>query len=356
MIPISKPTIGEAEKQAVMEVLDSGMLAQGPRTARFEECFAQVCSVKHAIATSSGTTALHIALLANGISEGDEVITTPFTFIASANSILFAGANPVFVDIDPETFNIDPEQVAKAVTPRTKAIMPVHLYGYMCDMDALQAIADRHGLKIIEDACQAIGAAYHGKPAGSIGTGCFSLYATKNVMSGEGGMITTNDDAVAEKCRMLRNHGMKRRYYHDMLGFNFRMTDLCAAIGLAQIDRLEEFTAKRCANAAYYNAKIESVITPKVKEGYDHVWHQYTIRIDGGRDRDAAAKQLNDAGVGTGIFYPVPAHQQEYMREIVGEVSLPVAERLAQEVISLPVHPQLSQTDLDVIVKEVNRL
>ncbi len=356
MIPVSKPFIGEAEKQAVLEVLNSGMLAQGPRTAKFEERFAQVCGVEHAIATSSGTTALHIALLANGVGEGDEVITTPFTFIASANSILFTGAKPVFVDIDSETFNIDPEQVARAVTPRTKAIMPVHLYGYMCDMDALQAIADRHGLKIVEDACQAIGAAYYGKPAGSIGTGCFSLYATKNVMSGEGGMITTNDDTVAEQCRMLRNHGMKRRYYHDMLGFNFRMTDLCAAIGLAQMDRLEEFTAKRRANAAYYNSRIESVITPKVKEGYDHVWHQYTIRLDGGRDRDLAVKQLNDAGIGTGVFYPVPAHQQEYMHEIVGEIRLPVAEQLAKEVISLPVHPQLSQADLDAIVAEVNKL
>jgi perosamine synthetase len=226
----------------------------------------------------------------------------------------------------------------------------------MCDMDALQAIADRHGLKIVEDACQAIGATYHGRPAGSIGTGCFSLYATKNVMSGEGGMITTSDDAVAETCRMLRNHGMKRRYYHDMLGFNFRMTDLCAAIGLAQMDRLEDFTARRRANAAYFNSKIASVITPTVKDGYRHVWHQYTIRVDGGRDRDAAARQLNDAGIGTGIFYPVPAHRQAYMREIVGEMQLPVAEELAQEVISLPVHPQLSQEDLDAVVAEVNRL
>src|SRR5512147_1283016 len=176
MIPISKPMIGEAEKQAVMEVLDSGMLAQGPRTARFEERFAQVCGVQHAIATSSGTTALHIALLANEIGAGDEVITTPFTFIASANSILFAGAKPVFVDIDENTFNIDPALLEKAITPRTKAIMPVHLYGYVCDMDALQAIADKHNLKIIEDACQAVGATYRGRAAGSFGTGCFSLY------------------------------------------------------------------------------------------------------------------------------------------------------------------------------------
>jgi len=356
MIPISKPFIGEAEKQAVMDVLDSGMLAQGPRTAKFEERFAQVCGVKHAIATSSGTAALHLALLAHGVGPGDEVITTPFTFIASANSILFTGAKPVFVDVDAATFNIDPSLIEAAITPKTKAIMPVHLYGYVCDMNAIQAIADKYGLAIIEDACQAVGATYHDKKAGSFGTGCFSLYATKNVMSGEGGMITTNDDGLAQKCRMLRNHGMQRRYYHDMLGFNFRMTDLCAAIGLVQLDRLDEFTAKRRINAEYLTTRIESVITPTVKEGYGHVWHQYTIRVDGGRDRDVAMKQLNDAGIGTGIFYPVPAHQQEYMREIVGDVHLKVAEKLAKEVISLPVHPQLSQSDLDMIVAEVNKL
>lgn len=356
MIPISKPFIGDAEKRAVMEVMDSGMLAQGPRTARFEERFAQLCGVKHAIATSSGTTALHVALLANDIKSGDEVITTPFTFIASANSILFTGAKPVYVDIDPETFNLDPNLIEQAITPRTKAIMPVHLYGYVCDMDAIQMIATKHNLKIIEDACQAVGATYKGKVAGSFGTGAFSLYATKNVMAGEGGMITTNNDGVAELCRLIRNHGMKRRYYHDMLGYNFRTTDLHAAIGLAQMDRLSEFTERRRANAAYLNAKIESVATPKVKDGYEHVWHQYTVRVNGHRNRDEAARQLNDAGVGTGIFYPVPAHKQGYMKEFVGELTLPVAEKLSQEVISLPVHPQLSQDDLNTIVAEVNKL
>jgi len=358
MIPISKPYLGEAEKKAVMEVLDSGMLAQGPRTAKLEERFAQVCGVKHAIATTSGTTALYMALLAHGIGPGDEVITTPFTFIASANSILFTGARPVFVDIDEATFNINPALIEQAITPRTKAIMPVHLYGCMCDMDALQAVADKHGLRIVEDACQAVAATYHGRAAGSFGTGCFSLYATKNVMSGEGGIITTNDDAVAEQCRMMRNHGMKRRYYHDMLGYNFRISDLHAAIGLAQMDRLAGFTEKRRANAAYLSANLKTVVTPKVKEGYGHVWHQYTVRVAqrGGRDRDAAVKQLNEAGVGTGIFYPVPAHQQGYMQEIVGRVEMPVAERLASEVLSLPVHPQLSQADLETIVREVNKL
>jgi dTDP-4-amino-4,6-dideoxygalactose transaminase len=357
MIPISKPFIGEAEKAAVLEVLESGMLAQGPRTAKLEEKWAAACGVKFAIATSSGTTALHIALLAHGIGPGAEVITTPFTFVASVNTILYVGARPVFVDIEAETFNINPNLIEAAITPRTAAIMPVHLYGYPCDMDPILAIAARHNLAVIEDAAQAIGADYRGKRVGGFGTGCFSLYATKNIMSGEGGMITTDDETLARQCRLLRNHGMERRYYHDILGYNFRMTDLHAAIGLAQIERLEEFTAARRANAEYLTHGIESVVTPAVRPGYGHVWHQYTVRVDGGRDRDAAVKQLNAAGVGAGIFYPVPANRQRHLVEMgLGDADLPVAERLAQEVISLPVHPQLSQADLETIVTEVNRL
>lgn len=356
MIPISKPFIGEKEKKAVLTVLESGMLAQGQQVANFERRFSELCGVNHAVATTSGTTALHLALLAHNIGPGDEVITTPFTFIASVNSILFVGAKPIFVDIEPNTFNIDPSQIEQAITPRTKAIMPVHLYGYVCDMDKIQEIAEQHDLMIIEDACQAVGAAFGGRKAGSFGTGAFSLYATKNIMSAEGGMITTNDDAIAERCRMLRNHGMKRRYFHDMVGYNFRMSDLHAAIGLAQMDRLADFTRRRQNNAAFLNAKIESVVTPNVKNGYDHVWHQYTIRVDGGRDRDAAVRFLNENGVGTGVFYPIPAHKHEYMQEIVGDVSLPVAEQMANEVISLPVHPQLNEDDLFKIVQEVNKL
>jgi perosamine synthetase len=354
MIPISKPYIGAEEKALVMEVLESGMLAQGQKVAQLEEYFARICAVKHAIATTSGTTALHLALLANGIGPGDEVITTPFTFIASVNSILFTGAKPVFVDVHPATFNLDPALIEAAVTPRTRAILPVHLYGYMCDMQVLQEIAKRYGLLIIEDACQAVGASYFGGKSGSFGTGAFSLYATKNVMSGEGGMITTNDDAVAERCKLLRSHGMKRRYHHDMLGYNFRMSDLHAAIGLAQLARLENFTAARIKNAAYFNSQIKSVITPGVKPGYGHVWHQYTIRVE--NDRDGVVKQLNDAGIGTGVFYPVPAHQQTYIQDLVGEYHLPVAEMLSQQVISLPVHPLLTQDDLEIIVHEVNKL
>jgi dTDP-4-amino-4,6-dideoxygalactose transaminase len=223
-------------------------------------------------------------------------------------------------------------------------------------MGALKTIADRQGLKIIEDACQAIGATYRGKPAGSFGLGCFSLYATKNIMSGEGGMITTDDDDIAEKCRVLRNHGMRRRYYHDELGFNFRMSDLHAAIGISQLGRLADFTARRRSNAAFLNSQIQTVITPSTPEGYEHVWHQYTIRVDGKRDRDEVVRCLNAAGVGTGVFYPIPIHQQVYMRGLVGNLRLPVVEKLANQVISLPVHPQLIQADLDLIAAEVNKL
>jgi perosamine synthetase len=356
LIPIAKPYIGEEEKEAVLAVLDSGMLAQGKITAELERRFAELCEVDYAIASSSGTTALHMALMAHGIGHGDEVITPSFTFIASVNSILYTGAQPVFVDIDPATFNIDTRLVEQAVTPKTKAIMPVHLYGQICDMEALQAIADKHGLVIIEDACQAVGATFEGNKAGSFGTGVFSLYATKNVMSAEGGMITTSDAELADRCRLLRNHGMRRRYYYESLGYNYRMTDLHAAIGLAQIERVGELTQRRRSNAAFFQSNITSAVNPEIAAGRDHVWHQYTIRVDGGRDRDQAVKQLNDAGVGTGIFYPIPGHQHDYIKAIVGEVSLPVTEQLSREVISIPVHPQLTQKDLETIVAEVNRL
>ncbi len=357
MIPLSKPFIGDEEKQAVLRVLDSGMLVQGRYVAELEARFAAACGVAHAVATSSGTAALHVALLAHGVGSGDEVITTPFTFIASVNSIIYAGARPVFVDIDEESFNIDPALIEAAVTPRTKAILPVHLYGCPCDMNAIMGIATRRNLAVIEDAAQAIGADYRGTPVGSFGTGCFSLYATKNVMCGEGGMITTDDEALAERCRMIRSHGMRRRYEHEVLGYNYRLSDLHAAIGLAQVARLDECTARRRANAAYLNAHLTSVITPRARPDYGHVWHQYTIRVPDAYGRDVAVRRLNDGGIGTGIFYPIPAHKQAHLAALgLGHVSLPVAERLAQQVISLPVHPLLSQADLEAIVAEVNRL
>ncbi len=356
MIQISKPFIGDEEKKAVLEVLDSGMLVQGPRVAKLEEQFAGLCKTKFAVATSSGTAALHIALLAHGVGRGDEVITSPFTFFATVSSILYTGATPVFVDIEEDTFNIDPAKIEAAITSKTKAILPVHLYGYPCNMTEIMKVAEKHHLAVIEDAAQAVGASLDGKMTGSFGTGCFSLYATKNVMSIEGGIISTDDEAIAKSCKLIRNHGMERRYYHDTLGYNLRMTDLHASIGLAQFARLEGFNQAREKNATYLNQNITSVVTPKVKPGYKHVWHQYTIRVQG-RDRDEAVKSLNEAGVGTGIFYPVPAYNQKpFLDAGFNQKPLEVTEKLVKEVISLPVHPQLSQADLETIVEAVNKL
>ncbi len=354
MIPIAKPLIGPEEKQAVLDVLESGMLAQGSRVEAFEKAFAEKCGTRYAVATTSGTTALHLALLAHGIGPGDEVITTPFTFIASANSILYAGARPVFVDIDPKTFTMDPALIEKAITPATRAILPVHLFGLCSNMNAIQSIASQHGLAVIEDACQSHAAETMGKKAGSFGTGAFSFYATKNMTTGEGGMITTDDEAIAEQSRLLRQHGMRVRYYHDQLGYNFRMTDIQAAIGLAQIKKLDQFNAARIQNARFLTDNLCGVGLPKVPEGYTHVFHQYTIRV-GSQRRDAMLAHLHEKGIGTGVFYPVPVHQQSFYRNKLGyDVSLPQAEKAASEVLSLPVHPGLSSGDLLAIVQAVN--
>jgi dTDP-4-amino-4,6-dideoxygalactose transaminase len=353
MISIAKPVIGEEEKKAVLEVLDSGILAQGPRVAAFEKAFAEACGVKHAVATTSGTTALYLALLANGIGAGDEVITSPFTFIASANSVLYVGAKPVFVDIDPRTFNIDVNQIEAAITPKTRAILPVHLYGMTADMGAIMDIAKKHNLLVIEDAAQAHTAKFNGKCAGSFGTGAFSLYPTKNMTSAEGGMVTTDDDAVAEEARVLRNHGMRRRYYHDELGYNLRMTDVHAAIGLAQLGKLAGFNAKRQANAAYYDANLKGVTTPYVPKECEHIYHQYTIRVPDGK-RDALRDYLKENEIGSEIYYPLPINQQGFYEDMFGKLSFPQAEKAAEEVLSLPVHPSLSAEDLAFVVTKIN--
>jgi perosamine synthetase len=354
MIHMAKPQIGDEEKQAVLEVLDSGIIAQGPRVKAFEEGFAAMCDVKYAIATSSGTTALHTALLAHGIGAGDEVITSAFTFIASANSLLFTGAKPVFVDIDRRTFNMDPAKIRTAITKKTKAILPVHLYGLACDMDPIMRIAEEFGLAVIEDACQSHGAEYRGKKVGSFGTGTFSLYPTKNITSAEGGMITTNNSTIDELCRVIRQHGMRVRYYHDMLGYNFRMTDLHAAIGLAQLKKLEKFNTQRRANAKFLSDNLKGVRTPHIPEGQTHVFHQYTVRVPGGK-RDALRTYLNENGVGSEVYYPVPIHKQAfYVNDLGYNDSLPETELATTEVLSLPVHPALSPSDLETIVSAVN--
>lgn len=358
-IPMDRPYIGEEEKQAVMRVLDSGHLPQGPVVKEFEERFAELCDTKHAIATSSGTTALTTALIASGVEPDDEVIIPPFSFVATATSVLSARANPVFVDIEPDTFNIDPTKIEAAITERTTAIMPVHLYGHPADMKAIKAIADKHNIALIEDAAQAHGAEIDGQPVGGWGMAGFSLYASKNMMSGEGGMVTTNNDELAEKARMVRNHGMHQRYFHEIVGFNFRLTDVMAAIGVEQSKRLTGWNAKRRENAQYYSKHLEGVKVPQVREGYTSAWHQYTITVPEGADRDSLVKGLQEHGIGAYVFYPLPIHQQPMLQDFISTDSppdLPVTLNLTKRVISLPVNPFVTDEERDYIVETVNRL
>ncbi len=357
-IQIAAPQIGDEEKQAVMAVLDSGQLAQGPVVEAFEREFARWLGVKHAVAVNSGTAALHLSLLAHGVGAGDEVITTPFTFVASANAALFVGARPVLVDIEPVNYCLDPAKVEAAITPRTKAIMPVDLYGHPAQMEEIRAIAGRHGIAVIEDACQAHGAAIGDRKAGALGvTATFSFYPTKNMTTAEGGMVTTDDDQIAEKVGTLRQHGAAQRYLHDTLGYNFRLTDISAAIGRAQLAKLDRFNERRRRNASVLDkglAGIPGITTPRERPGYRHVYHQYTLRVE--RDRDGFQKRLREEGVGTAIHYPIPVHRQPLYGQLgYGDVSLPVAEKAAEQVISLPVHPALSDSDLDRIVEAVRK-
>jgi dTDP-4-amino-4,6-dideoxygalactose transaminase len=344
--------MGEEEKELVWSALSSGDLAQGPRVRELEERFAAFIGVPHAVATSSGTTALHLALLGYGVGEGDEVITVPFTFIASANSILYTGARPVFVDVEESTFNIDVSQVEAAITPRTRAIMPVSLYGQPADLPALAAIAERRGVALVEDAAQTHGAAIGDRRSGSWGAGCFSFYPTKNMTTGEGGMITTADAELADRVRLMREHGMKVRYHHDTLGYNFRMTDIHASIGLAQLAKLGAGNARRRSIAARYDAELDGVITPAVQPGVTHVYHQYTIRV---ARRDEFAELLRERGVGTGIYYPIPVHRQKPFQALgYGDQRFPVTERLTEQVLSIPVHPSLTDEEVSIVIDAVN--
>lgn len=353
MIPVAKPTMGREEEEAVLAVLRSGQIAQGARVAELEARFAAFVGTKHAVASTSGTASLHLNLLALGIGPGDEVITSPFTFIASANAILYVGATPVFADIHPCCYNLDPRAMEAKVTPRTKALLPVHLYGNPANMPALMEIAQQHGLAVVEDAAQAHGAAIGRKRVGSFGTGNFSFYPTKNMTAVEGGMLTTDDDWLADRAQKFRNHGQTDRYRHELLGYNLRMSDIHAAVGLAQFDRLTGYTEARQRNARYLDEGLRGALeTPHVRPGYTHVYHQYTVRIPDGR-RDAVAAALRERGVGTGVHYPTPVHQQPIYLERGYRDSLPEAERAAREVLCLPVHPALSEADLETIVREV---
>jgi perosamine synthetase len=353
MIPVAKPLIGKEEIEEVEKVLKSGFIAQGPKVAEFEQSFASYVGVKHAIAVSSGTTALHLALLAAGVGNGDEVITTPFSFAATGNCALYVGARPVFVDIDPQTYNLNPELIEEAITKKTKAILPVHLYGQPAKMDRINEIAQENNLVVIEDAAQAHGAMFQDKMVGSLGDmACFSFYPTKNMTTSEGGMITTNNPEMAEMARILRAHGEKGRYQHVILGYNFRMTDISASIGLAQLKKLNGFNKKRIENAEYLTEHIKDIngikppyVSPEVR----HVFHQYTIQVKNGK-RDELMKYLNQEGVGTGIHYPIPIYKQKLYQDMGYGDNCLETEKSASEVLSLPVHPGLTIEELEKIV------
>ena len=362
MIPISAVDVRDAEP-LVTEVLRSGVLAQGPMVRRLEDGFAEVAGVPYAVAVSSGTAALVAALQVLGVGPGDEVVTSPFTFVATLNAILHSGATVRFADVTTRDYCVDPDAVAAAVTPRTAVLLPVHLYGQPADLGSLAPLAARHGLALVEDAAQAIGATFADRPAGGYGVGCFSLYATKNVTTAEGGVVTTSDAGLADRLRLLRNQGMRARYRYELPGHNYRMTDLHAAVGIPQLARLGDITAARRRNAEHLSknlAGLPGLVVPTVLPGRTHVWHQYTVRVtEAARvSRDELAARLAELGVGTGIYYPRLAFDydcyRDHPRVLVDE--MPVATALTGQVLSLPVHPGLGDTDLTSIVDAMVRV
>lgn len=351
MIPAARPQIGQEERDAVDRVMRSGMLAQGPEVAAFETEFSAIVGGAHSVAVNSGTSALHMAFVAAGIGRGDEVIVPSFSFAATANAVALSGATPVFVDIEKDYFSIDPAAVEAAITPKTRAIMPVHLYGHPALMVELTAIAKKHDLLVFEDAAQAHAASVNGIPVGNWGiAGSFSFYPTKNMTSGEGGMITTSSDEIARQARLLRNQGMERRYENEVVGFNTRMTDIHAAIGRVQLGKLAGWTKQRQDNAAFFSENLSGVVTPPTAPGAVHVYHQYTIRVVD-QDRDAFAEALAARGVGTGVYYPTPIHRLPSFRL---DLDLPVTEEVATQALSLPVYPSLTEQERDTIVEAVN--
>lgn len=350
MIPIASPDIGLEEEEAVLRVLRSGRLAQGPEVAAFEAEFAAASQVEHAVAVDNGTSALIVALQACELSRGAEVLVPAFTFAATANAVLAANLTPVFVDID-DDFLMDLDDAATKVTARTEAIMPVHLYGLMVDMVDCSAFVEQHGLAVVEDAAQAHLATRGGIPAGATGIGAFSLYATKNMMTGEGGMVTTNDDAIAERLRLLRNHGMPERYHHTTFGVNYRLTELAAAIGRVQLRKLPSANQRRIENAAALTERLSGrVETPTVPADAHHVFHQYTIRVD---NRDRVLRGLRERAVGAEVYYPAAVHHQPAYAGYAELDACPRSIEAAGSVMSLPVHPHVSADDIEHIADAV---
>jgi len=364
-IQINMPQIDEQEIKAVTKVLKSriftGRLGSGPMAKQFEEKFAKFVKTKHAVAVNSGTAALHLALWAAGVESGDEVIVPSFTFISSAEVVALIGAKPVFVDINPQTYNIDPKEIDESITDKTRAIMPVDLYGLPAETDTIREIAEKHNLKIIEDAAQAHGASYKGKPPGYfVDMVCWSFYASKNMTTGEGGMVTTNNDEYAEKLRLIRSHGEKEEYKASMLGHNYRMPEIEAAIGIVQLKKLPAFLEKRRRNAELLTGKLSKtrqLVLPTEPKGCKHSWYLYTVRIQRGNAqvRNRIVEDLRKQGVGAAVYYHVPIHQMPYYSRY-GKYNLPETEKAAQQVFSLPVHPGVSVKEISYIADAVNQV
>jgi dTDP-4-amino-4,6-dideoxygalactose transaminase len=362
-IPISTVRLGPEVEDLVLGVLRSGVIAQGPMVKRLEDEFAALIGVEHVVAVNNGTTALIAALDVLDLQPGDEVVTSPFTFVATLNAILAAGATARFADISADDFNLDPAAAEAALSARSRVLLPVHLYGQCANMGALQPLADGAGLVMVEDAAQSHGARVGDRAAGTWGIGCFSLYATKNLTSGEGGLISTNDAAIADRLRVLRNQGMRQRYQYEMAGNNFRLTDLQAAVCVAQLGSYGDMVAARQRNAAALNAGlagVEGLRTPAALPDRHHVWHQYTVLIDGSgrRSRDEMHDELTAAGIGCGVYYPRPVYDYDCYRNhpLVRIPEAPVATTVAQQCLSLPVHPHLTDGDLDRIIASVRSL
>ena len=361
MIPINLPKIGEEEVQAVVKVLRSGMLTSGlgagPMVTEFEKNFAKFAGVKHAVAVNTGTAALHSAVVSSGVKQGDEVILPSFTFVATAEAVVLAGGKPAFADIDAQTYNLSPSAVEKSITKNTKAILPVDLYGFSADMKPMREIAAKHGLALVEDAAQAHGTTYAGKPAGTFAdAACWSLYASKNMTTGEGGVITTDNDQIAETSRMIRTHGEKAKYSSLMLGTNYRMSEVQAAIGNVQLQKLPSFVAKRRQNAQQLTKILEKsgrLILPWELKDRQHSWYLYTARLKDGTEteRNKIVEELKKKGIGAEVYYVNPVHQMPFYRENFGSTKLPETDKASKQVFSLPIHPGVKAEQVDYIGK-----
>lgn len=362
MIPINKPVLGREEEDNVIRVLRSGILTgrglEGGMVSEFEQLFARFLGVKYAVAVSSGTAALHASLIALGVGPGDEVIVPSFTFSATANVVLHVGAKPVFVDIDLDTYTMDPNEVRRALTSKTKAIIPVHLYGHPADMGPIMELAEDNHVYVIEDCAQAHGAEYNGVKVGGIGhLGCFSFYPTKIITTGEGGMVTTNNEEIAEKIRLIRNQGEKGDYSTVLLGHNWRLAEINAAIGVAQMKKIGEFLARRRRNAQMLTkllSDVDGLVLPFEKGDVKHAWNLYTVRVKNGRDkRDEIVSLIRKRGVGATVYYPIPVHLTPLYKERGFRVSLPNTELASRTVFSLPVHPSMTDEDVEKVASAV---